>query len=475
MNIFNKIYLQSKYSNKKILLDNTLSYNDFHNLIHEYFNFLKFILKKKKIICIDSKYSIDLLAMVIAARLNQNPLCIFNSIQTESEKNNIIKQVNCSLILSDTKNKKMKKINNFYYELKKNRNILSKDDAFLVFTSGTTSKPKGAILTNNSIKNNVLGIIKQLDFKSHDRTIIYTPPNYAMGISQMITFLYLKCSFLLDNQGIRFADEFLSKIKKYKISILNLNVASFKYLKIFKKHFRLPFLKIVMSGGMKMTKLDSAEIFEFFKNKFIVNFYGCTENSPRVCHFKFTNNQLKKISNTEIIPVGKALKGTRIYIKKNKDNWSENYGEINLSGNSLMRGYLDFKSKKKKINYFNTKDIGYISPEKNLYVIGRTDNIFKSGNEKISPEEIEEQLRHYLKIKNFVIIKRKHAILNWEPVLVIEGSKIKSENKLLTDIGKRISNFKVPKQIYYLKKLFRNNYGKIDRLKIYNYISQNDH
>ena len=83
---------------------------------------------------------------------------------------------------------------------------------------------------------------------------------------------------------------------------------------------------------MKMTKLDATEIFKFFKNKFIVNFYGCTENSPRVCHFKFTNNQLKKIINTEIIPVGKALKGTKIFIKKNKDNLPENYGEINLFG-----------------------------------------------------------------------------------------------------------------------------------------------
>ena len=140
-----------------------------------------------------------------------------------------------------------------------------------------------------------------------------------------------------------------------------------------------------------------------------------------------------------------------------------------------MRGYLDFKSKNKRINYYNTKDIGYISPEKNLFIIGRTDNIFKSGNEKISPEEIEEQVRPYLNKNNFIIIKKKHNILNWEPALVIEGSKIKSENKLLVDIGKRISNFKVPKQIYYLKKFFRNNYGKIDRLKIYNYISQNDH
>ena len=133
-----------------------------------------------------------------------------------------------------------KKINKFYYELRKTKKVLNNVDAFIVFTSGTTNKPKGAILTNNSVKNNVLGIIRQLNFEPSDRTIIYTPPNYAMGISQMITFLYLRSSFLLDNEGIRYADIFLKKIKKYKITILNLNVASFKYLKVFKKSYKLP-------------------------------------------------------------------------------------------------------------------------------------------------------------------------------------------------------------------------------------------
>ena len=116
-----------------------------------------------------------------------------------------------------------------------------------------------------------------------------------------------------------------------------------------------------------------------------------------------------------------------------------------------MRAYLDFKFKNKKIIRYNTKDIGYISSDKNLFVIGRTDNIFKSGNEKISPEEVEDQLRPYLKKKNFIIIKKKHQILNWEPVLVIEGLNTNSENKLIRGIGNELSNFKIPKQIYYIK------------------------
>ena len=473
MNIFEKIHNQSKFCRKKILLDQNFYYSNFYNLINEYLDFLKLFLKKKQIICIDSKYSIDLLAIIIAARLNKNTICIFNPNQTNSEKSNILKQSNCSMLLSEKVRKNKKKINNFYYEIRKSKKVLNKVDAFIVFTSGTTAKPKGAILTDSSVKNNVLGIIKQLNFLPNDRTIIYTPPNYAMGISQMITFLYLRSSFLLDNEGIRFADTFLKKIKKYKITVLNLNIASFKYLKVFKRSYKLPNLKMVMCGGMKMTGIDAQEIFKFFDNKFVVNFYGSTENSPRISHFKFTINQLKKFKDSKILPVGKALDGTKVKIKKSKKNMEKNYGEINLSGNSLMRAYLDFKFKNKKIIRYNTKDIGYISSDKNLFVIGRTDNIFKSGNEKISPEEVEDQLRPYLKKKSFIIIKKKHQILNWEPVLVIEGLNTNSENKLIRGIGNELSNFKIPKQIYYIKNFYRNNYGKIDRLKVYNHILKN--
>ena len=73
-----------------------------------------------------------------------------------------------------------------------------------------------------------------------------------------------------------------------------------------------------MSGGMKMTPNNAKEIFDFFGNKYLVNFYGCTENSPRVSHFKFTKNQLSKFKELEFLPVGKPIKGTKVIIKKSK-------------------------------------------------------------------------------------------------------------------------------------------------------------
>ena len=292
-----------------------------------------------------------------------------------------------------------------------------------------------------------------------------------MGISQVITFLYLKCSFLFDVNSIKFVNNFLNKIKKNKISILNLNIASFKYLKIFKKNFKIPSLRTIMCGGMKMTPIDAMQIFNFFGNKYIANFYGCTENSPRVSHFKFSKNQLKKYRNFDFLPVGKAIKGTKIIIKASKN--SRNHGEIILSGNSLMRGYLNMTSNIKKTLIYKTNDIGFFSLDRKLFVTGRLDNIFKSGNEKISPEEIEDKISPFLKNRTFIIAKKKHTILNWKPILIVEGKKTESDKNLLENLEKNLSNFKLPSEIYYLKFFFRNSYGKIDRKNIFNYITNN--
>ena len=68
------------------------------------------------------------------------------------------------MLISDKKfSKNNKKFKNYFYKLKKNKFRLNKNDAFIIFTSGTTSKPKGAILTDESLKNNIKGIIKQLN------------------------------------------------------------------------------------------------------------------------------------------------------------------------------------------------------------------------------------------------------------------------------------------------------------------------
>ena len=75
-------------------------------------------------------------------------------------------------------------------------------------------------------------------------------------------------------------------------------------------------------------------------------------------------------------------------------------------------------------------------------------------------------------MRSFIVIQKSHPILNWQPVLVIEGKKQKYDYKLIHRIEKDLSNFKSPKEIFYMKELYKNNYGKIDRKKIFNRVQK---
>ena len=133
-----------------------------------------------------------------------------------------------------------------------------------------------------------------------------------------------------------------------------------KYLtgKVFKS------VRLVMSGGMPLPKKVVKSYYNIFPNAKVINFYGCTENSPRVCHFEVKR---KDINNYIIFPVGKALNGIKVkIIKKTKKDKS---GIICISGKSLMRGYYRNKqlNREKLVNsWFNTGDIGFIDKERNL-------------------------------------------------------------------------------------------------------------
>ena len=103
----------------------------------------------------------------------------------------------------------------FYKQIKvKSLKILNSNDRFIIFTSGTTSKPKGAILTTNSFSNNIiLSICENLKLKSIDKTLIFSPPAYAMGISQIFSFMYSKAKISFYNSGLKFPGELVKKLK----------------------------------------------------------------------------------------------------------------------------------------------------------------------------------------------------------------------------------------------------------------------
>ena len=166
---------------------------------------------------------------------------------------------------NNLKYSKSKKFLSFKYKVLKKFEKNNLSFRFLIYTSGTTANPKGVMLSTSAISSNVKSINKNINLKKNDTGIIFSPPAYAMGVSKFYLFCYLKVSSYF-SIWLRFPVELKEKIKKYKISILNLSISALRILKKYlKKNEKFNFVKIVMAGGMQFTTTEYNLYKKFFQ------------------------------------------------------------------------------------------------------------------------------------------------------------------------------------------------------------------
>ena len=125
---------------------------------------------------------------------------------------------------TDNKKKKSFLDLNYIYCNNKINTELKKQDRFIIYTSGTSTRPKGVIISNKAISANVSAICEDLQLQKKDRSIVFSPPAYAMGISQILTYMAAGCGIVLYKEGLKFPNELIKKSRiNSKISNSNLN------------------------------------------------------------------------------------------------------------------------------------------------------------------------------------------------------------------------------------------------------------
>lgn len=286
-----------------------------------------------------------------------------------------------------------------------------KDDiALILYTSGTTGKPKGVMLTFDNLLSNIESILKVNIATSKDKTIAILPfhHSYPLMVSLLIPLTIGATIVFLDRLS---ADDILKKFQDYKVSILvgvpriynlfhrriferiNANFLArnlFRAVKLVNNHTisRIVFKKVhqqfggsvryFVSGGAKLDPDVAKDLWALgFK---VVEGYGLTETSPIV---SFNPPDRIKLGS-----VGKVIPGVEVKIKED--------GEILVKGRNVFKGY--WKKERETLEafedgYFKTGDLGYFDDEGCLYVTGRKKDIIVLPNGKnINPEEIENQI-----------------------------------------------------------------------------------
>ena len=362
------------------------------------------------------------------------------------------------------------------------------DVVSIIYTSGTSSKPKGVMLTHKSIISNILGaneLVKELEVKDHKflsiiplshayehtagfflpiligaeiffnenrdqivNDLLSVKPSLMTAVPRLYEVLHKKINNQLSNQS-KITQKLFSKtielgtkkFEKHELLFIE-KLQDFALDKLVRKKIQKKFggnLKAFISGGAALNE----QVGLFFQSLGIniLQGYGQTECSPLI--------SCNPIHNIKINSVGPIIKG--IDIKLSKQN------EILVKGNSLMKGY--WKDKKNTNNviidgWLHTGDLGSIDEDGYLYISGRINEmIVNSGGENIAPVPIENLLMSYDEIEQALVCGHNRPFLI--SVLIPNETLLKANrsnvNKMKTDFQNIINN--VNKQLSQNKKI----------------------
>lgn len=353
--------------------------------------------------------------------------------------------------------------------------VNAKDDAVIMYSGGTTGKPKGIILSNLNFNAQALGakyLVPEL-FKSNFSFMAFLPNFHAFGFGCCIHMpLYFGArTFLIPQFNPK---KFKKYITKYKVSILVGVPTVFDYLtKIKFRKDALKNVKYVVSGGDVISMANKEKINDFLKahgsKAIIENGYGLTEASGG---FIFSPRSVAEESDV----IGYPLPDNEVIILDLKTKKEANLGddgEILVRGLSVMKGYLDNPKETEKAfimiknkKYLRTGDIGYIDGRGVVHFRSRLKRMIISNGYNIYPATIEEVTLKCESVSACAAVGREDR-LRGEKIVVFavlkEGVSERATRKELNTIYKKyLAKYETPREIRFLPELPKTKLAKID-------------
>ena len=466
-------YTIKKYPSKTCIItkEKKLSFNELNDLIS---NFSSHILKfpKQSVISIIFENSIDcVIAYLGTLRAGGIAHLISPSISNE----NLIHQLKSSKpkILVTTKNM-LKKTNEidaincekieisemFVHKKMETRiNVSSNDLAYLIYTSGTTSLPKGVGVTHSNSIFTTKNIINTLGYTNSDVDFLPLSLSHSFGLGCLHTSLFAGSSVVLQKNASDIS-EILDSIEKNNATTLAAIPATLSKILLLdnkKMEETISKLRLIITNSTSIHPDTVKKYKEILKNGKIATYYGLTEAS-RSTFMIFDNSKYES--------VGLPPNDVEIKIVGNENSVPKK-GEIWIKGKNVIKKYWDNKQADENLidGWLKTGDFGYVDSEGYLYLLGRLDDVINVAGEKAIPEEIENVVKMLSGIDEAIAVPMKHDIFGSVVKLLIHktsDSKIE-KSEILKHCIKNLERYKVPAKIEFIDKVPKTDYGKIKR------------
>lgn len=305
-------------------------------------------------------------------------------------------------------------------------NYSPNETSLILYTSGTTGFPKGAMLTFANLLSGAKQVTEWFDIKSDDNFYLVLPLHHInstiFALSTVLTHgkviipsRYSGSHFFADCS--KYQATMSSIVPTINLDLLEKDMEFEKYKQSFSSSKNQIKLKRIQLGSAPVSPKHASEFVKKYKIKLIQG-YGSTETSLRVTGVPINLPENLYMKLLEENSIGTALSENKVVILNKDDeiiDLPDTEGEIGVKGNNIMLGYLDRPEETKATlrgGYFHTGDLGLyriIDGEKYYFLKGRSKEIIIKGGVNISPLFIEEKLREAFPwAKDIVVVGFSH-------------------------------------------------------------------
>jgi malonyl-CoA/methylmalonyl-CoA synthetase len=336
------------------------------------------------------------------------------------------------------------------------------DLAAILYTSGTTGRSKGAMLSHRNLGSNALVLHRAWGFRPGDVLVHMLPLFHVHGL-----FVASHC-VLLNGGAMRFHAKFDARraIADFAQSTVFMGVPTL-YTRLLAEPALTPEacakMRLFTSGSAPLLA-ETHQEFQRRTGQRILERYGMTETGM------LTSNPLE--GERRAGSVGPALPGVEVRVVDDagRDCATGAIGNVIVRGPNVFAGYWRMPEKSAEEftaeGFFRTGDLGSLSADRYLTIVGRSKDLIISGGYNVYPKEVELAIDELPGVQESAVVGVPHPDFGEAVTAVVvprQGTEPANEGSIIAALKQRLANFKVPKRVYFVDELPRNTMGKVQK------------
>ncbi|TFV56931.1 long-chain fatty acid--CoA ligase [Mycobacterium sp. PS03-16] len=347
--------------------------------------------------------------------------------------------------------------------------------AVVLFTSGTTSRPKAVELTHNNLTSYVTGTVEFASADPADAALICVPPYHIAGVGAAMSNLYAGRKMvylrhfdarewirLVNAEGVTTATVVPTMLDRI-VTALSEEAAT------------LPTLRNLAYGGSKVALPLVRRALELLPGVGFVNAYGLTETSSTIAVLGPDDHRAALAADDEagarrLGSVGQVVPGIEVQIRADDGTvlGAGETGELFVRGEQVSGRYSDIGSVLDADGWFPTRDIASLDEDGYLFIGGRSDDTIIRGGENIAPAEIEDVLVEHPDVRDVAVVGPEDP--QWGQIIVAvvvpSPGVTPDPDDLRAHVRRHLRGSRTPDRVVFRHELPTNATGKVLRREL---------